>query len=358
LGSSSLFSWAAPLISSLYNNPDNDRVLILIRLFGGNDGLNTIVPFGDNARRLQYETIRPNIKIDEAYSLTTDDLNPTGFALPKLFKGSTEETGFYDMWDAGNMAVIHNVGYPDQSTSHFKGSDLWASGAINPVGSNASVNDKRRYSGWMGRYFNDQLPAFLGTPPTVPPAIQIGSANNLIFKGLDGNPFDLVFTNPASFYNLISNEELYNTSPDDFDLDCIRDMERVFIRQTTNNAFRYADTVKAAWNAPGNQNIPYDTGNQLGQQLSIVGRLIKGGLRTKVYQVSLGGFDTHRTQQNYHPALLQTLSSAIRTTLEGLGQDADRVMMMTFSEFGRQVTALRHTNRPFARKNQWRHGRF
>ncbi len=338
--SSSPFSWAAPLFSSLYDNPDNDRVLILIRLFGGNDGLNTIVPFGDNARRLQYETIRPSIMIDEneAYSLTTDGMNPPEFALPELFKGDgTEETGLYDMWNEGNMAVIHNVGYPNSSTSHFKGSDLWASGAINNVGQNASVNDGRKYSGWLGRYFSNQMPAFFGAPPIVPPAIQIGNANNLIFKGLAGNPFDLVFTKPESFYNLISNEELYNTTLNDFNDNCIADIERVFIRQTTNNAFRYADSVRTAWNSVGNNNgTNYDS--NLEQQLAIVERLIRGRLGTKVYQVSLGGFDTHRAQQDYHPELLQTLSTAIKATFTRLGQDADRVMMMTFSEFGRQVT--------------------
>jgi len=72
--------------------------------------------------------------------------------------------------------------------------------------------------------------------------------------------------------------------------------------------------------------------------LAILERLIRGRLGTKVYQVSLGGFDTHRSQQSYHPELIQTLATAIKATFTRLGQDADRVMMMTFSEFGRQVT--------------------
>jgi len=339
LGSSSLFSLAAPLFSSLYDNPDNDRVLILIRLFGGNDGLNTIVPFGDNARRLQYETIRSKLVIPKRNlnQLQLADGTYSQFGLPhEMGIDDNDDTGIYKMWQDGNMAVIHNVGYPDSSTSHFKGSDLWASGAINNVGQNAP-EDERRYSGWLGRYFSNQMPAFFGAPPIVPPAIQIGRSNSLVFKGLEANPFDLVFTKPESFYNLISNEELYNTTLSDFNDNCIADMERVFIRQTTNNAFRYADSVRTAWNSVGHNNGTNYNSN-LERQMAIVERLIRGRLGTKIYQVSLGGFDTHRAQQDYHPELLQTLSTAIKATFTRLGQDANRVMMMTFSEFGRQVT--------------------
>lgn len=331
----------SPLISSLYDNPDNDRVLILIRLDGGNDGLNTIVPYGNNMRRTRYESLRSN-----SNKISQLDLNPlmignqpSEFALRKIMGKDNGETGIYKMWQDGNMGVIHNVGYPNSSRSHFLGGDLWSTGAIEKAYSEiesaiVTVDDPRRYLGWMGRYFNQTLPAFLDAPPTVPPAIQIGTSNSLVFRGAGGTPFDLVFQNTDAFDALIDSGELYNTSG--YDTACIADIERIFVRRLTNNTFRYAGSVQNASDAGKNQ-VSYLNG--LGKKMEIVARLIKGQLKTKVYLVELGGFDTHSAQEARHIALMEELSNAIRSTYEDLSKtgDQDRVMMMTFSEFGRSV---------------------
>jgi len=339
-GSSPLLSWASPLISSLYSNPDNDRVLILVRLGGGNDGLNTIVPYGLNFstnddRRDRYESLRSDTlisKTDLNQLMLADETNSV-FGLPTYMGVDNGDTGIYKMWQDGNMAVIHNVGYPNQNRSHFTGSDLWASGAVN----NSNQQDQRQYSGWMGRYFDQTLPAFLSTPPTIPPVIQIGSSSNLIFRGLKGNPFDLVFSDLEAFDAVIQNGSLYGN--DAFDGDCVADIERVFVRNVADNTLRYAEAVQRAYNQSETPENTYDSNNPLEAQLEIVARLIKGRLGTKIYMVSLGSFDTHSGQKDTHESLLETLSNAVRTTFDDLEDSGhqDRVMMMTFSEFGRTV---------------------
>lgn len=352
-GSSPLLSWASPLISSLYDNPDNDRVLILIRLKGGNDGLNTIVPLSDSdattgyagrhSRYLELRRFNTNLFGVDIPGDTPDysGINPLidsqsqqDFALPKLFKDSQEDTGLLDLWNNENMAVIHSVGYPNQNRSHFTGSDFWANCAAN----NTSAQDQRQYSGWMGRYFQKNLPAFLSTPPTVPPAIQIGSSTNLIFRGANGSPYDLVFSDLEAFDAVVRNGTLYGDG--NFSNDCIAEMERVFVRRVADSTFRYGKSVqKAYYQSQTASCAAYHDKNGLAEQLKIVSRLIKGRLGTKIYMVTLGNFDTHSKQMDTHKELLQKVSNAVSSAFRDLKDtgDDERVMMMTFSEFGRTV---------------------
>lgn len=327
-GSSPLLSWASPLLTALTEDSDNDRILVLVRLKGGNDGLNTIVPFGDNRRRILYEGLRPKLKIDcnNLLPLQVGGVD-SEFALPNYAQE------MHDMWHQnGNMAVIHNVGAANQNGSHFLGSDLMTSGANNTT----QYADVRKSSGWMGRYFDQTLPAFLGAPPTTPPVIQIGVSNNLIFRGAKGTPYDLVFSDLAAFEEVLLSGQLYNTGMFGDDPTCTADIERTFVRNVANSTLRYAKTVQQAYyNVPG-YGCYEDDG--LSQQLKKVGRLIKGGLKTKVYMVSWGDFDTHSNQGSNHPDLIQALSKAVSAFHEDLGAEhGDRVLTMTFSEFGRTV---------------------
>jgi len=343
IGQIPLISWASPLMTSLQSNSDNDKVLILIRLAGGNDGLNMIVPMGANTRRSRYENLRSNIKINDQHLGNLQVGTSTSeFGLP-MYGDAT--SNILNMWNQGNMAVVHNVGYENQNRSHFVGSDLWASGAVNDNG----VLDERRYNGWMGRYLDDTLPAFLQTPPVIPPAIQIGVSNNLIFKGKHGVPFDLVFPDLNAFQNVVNTGELFNTNTFN-DSSCINDIERVFVRQVGNSTLRYAEAVKCAYFRSETDTSVYGTIPIDGftAQLETVSRLIKGRLGTKIYLVALGGFDTHNGQvednggtgAGNHLNLLQELSNAVGKIHQDLSNsgDADRVMMMTFSEFGRTVS--------------------
>jgi len=290
---------------------------------------------GFAGRRMAYETARPSLKIaaTDCNLLLENGMNTADFGLPKLlYNDGTEELGMYDLWQQDKMAVVHNVGYSNMSGSHFKGSDLWANGAFNDI----NADDQRRFSGWMGRYFNETIPDLLTSPPAAPPAIQIGTSNNLIFRTAEGSALDMVFANNEVFNDFINSGQLYNTS--NFQ-SCIADLERAFVRDTNNSALNYAEAIQTAWdNAP----VPagYEAGNTLAQNMSTIARLIKGKLGTKIYLVTLGGFDTHASQDSRHLPLLRTVSSAIKSTYEDLATsgDADRVMMMTFSEFGRTTT--------------------
>ena len=156
-----LLQFHRPLLA--LTNSESDRILVLIRLKGGNDGLNTIVPIYDYDR---YANLRPTLKLDESslYHLSDD------FGLPSFMSDLQSMWGVYEK-------VVHGVGYDHSSLSHFSGSDIWASTDLNE-----SVQ-----TGWWGRHFEELYPDYLVTPPEIPPAIQIGSVGNLIFDGTVNN---------------------------------------------------------------------------------------------------------------------------------------------------------------------------
>ena len=318
-----------PLTAAL-SNSETDRVLVLINLAGGNDGLNMLVPCSGN-RRTQYEQLRPNAKWN------TSDLTPlTGFSYDTFSSvdmalPTNEMTEAIDFWNNDALAIVPNVGYINESFSHFEATKIWESGA------NKNTSDDRWGVGWTGRYFDDLFPAFLDAPPTCPPALQIGFNGNLIFNNTDGLGMGLVFKDPEEFYEFALSGELHNTNGLG---NCPRDLGVAFVRQVANSSVRYADAVKEAYNQASND-VSYATSNNegLGEQLSIVSRLIKGNLGTKVYLVSLGGFDNHAGLMGAHPPLLQEISEAINAFYEDLkttGREK-QVVTMTYSEFGRTL---------------------
>ncbi len=321
-----------PLMAAL-NDSESDKVVVLLRMFGGNDGLNMIVPNSDATGRPEYLQYRPNV------GLNTNEITPL------YIPGSTTDSGLampnymsaiQPMWDEGNMAVVHNVGYMNQDLSHFFSSRLWATAA------DRNVSDPRlKTGGWQGRYLDNLYPAFLDAPPSVPPALQIGATNNEIFKAPGNVNMDLIINSPDEFYQLVQGGELYNTSGYS---NCAPDVERVFLRQMANNSFRYADAIRDAYNGSSNStnaNYPAATNSNLHNQLQIVSRLIKGNLGTKVYMVYLSGFDTHGDQRKdeNHLNLLKDVTDTIKAFYDDLtetGHD-QKVLTMSFSEFGRTI---------------------
>ena len=314
-------------INSL-NNCAEDRILVLLRFFGGNDGLNMVIPHSTAVGRDKYEEYRPTLRMNfnEHYNSNTllNGFGSTDFALPNVM------SDMMPLWNEGKMAIVHNVGYPSQNFSHFTSSNLWATGADN-------MRDDRLRSGWMGRELNQTYPAFSEAPPSVPPALQIGFTNNLIFKNEMGVSMELVFRNPDEFYRLAQEGQLYNL---DGLGDCPRGEERYFLRQMANNSFRYSESVSQAYNRSENKaNFPTGTTNNLGGQLAIVSRLIKGELGTKVYMVYINGFDTHADQRDRHDTLMNDIATSVKAFFDDLtvdGYEKD-VTMMTFSEFGRTI---------------------
>ena len=291
-------------------DPENDKILVIVRLQGGNDGFNTIIPVYDYD---VYANARPLIRIppSEFISLTDD------FAMPKPMNK------LEGVWGEGQMRVVHGVGYDGSSLSHFKGSDIYA---------NTNLQEDDR-TGFMGRYFNEIYPDYFFNPPASPPSIQIGSIGNLIFKGPESD-YSFAVSDPRRLLQIIENETFYNL--DDIDENCTYGDRLRFLREATNTTFNYADVISAAYERSTDFGGYLD--DSMGRQFSIIARLIKGGLGTKVFLVTLGGFDTHNNQIQRHQQLLTSFSEGVSNfyaDLAAAGWD-DKVLSMTISEFGRR----------------------
>ena len=307
--------------SSLFSsmNEDNDRVLILIQLNGGNDGLNMIVPMD------QYDKLanaRENIIIPESNLL---DVN-------NLVKFHPAISGIKSLHDDGKLTVVQSVGYANQNRSHFRSTDIWQT---------ASESNEYLTTGWLGRFFNEDHPEFPLDYPNDdypdPFAITMGSIVSETCQGIGGN-FSLAINDPFNLNPLASvgNDDVPDTPYGE---------ELTFLRTAIEQTNAYSEVIADAANL-GNTMANYPAENRLAQQLKNVALMISGGLKTKVYIVSLGGFDTHANQvvegnplEGTHTELLGVLSEAMeafQTDLELLGLK-ERVIGMTFSEFGRRI---------------------
>lgn len=315
------FNEQSPLVQALLRgNTLTDHVLVIVQLSGGNDGLNMVIPVADYSK---YYNARSNIAIPENAVLSIAGVSGTGLH-PAM-------TGLQSLFAEGKAKVVQAVGYPQPNFSHFRATDIWMSG---------SNSRQEVYSGWAGRYLDYEYPNYpTGYPnPEMPDplAIQIGSTTSLTLQGPTRN-MGMSITNPTNFYNLVAGTSDYAPPTK-------AGRELTYIRQINQQTQGYATVIRAAANAVPVQS-PYPTGNSLADQLKIVARLIKGGLKTRVYMVSVGGFDTHSVQVNTdkvtgtHATLLGRVSSAIKAfqdDLKFLGVE-DRVVGMTFSEFGRRI---------------------
>ena len=312
LGQTPVHAFARTSMLESLGRLSGERILVLIQLDGGNDGLNTIVPIEDDL----YYQARPRLAIRKNAALRIN--SELGFhpAMSDLRR----------LYGEGNMAIIQGVGYQDSSLSHFRGTDIWMTG---------SDPDSNLVSGWTGRQLEVTYPNFDTVPPDYPLAVQIGGMSSRLIDG-DSFSMGMAMSNPAVFQRLARTGRLYSersvpaTS---------YGREMAYVRRVANDTFRYGVAVKEAADRATNQ-IDYPQNNSLANRLSMVARLIKGDLGARVYHVGLAGFDTHSTQgivAGRHAALLRQLSRAVTTFLRDLGGLSEHVMVMTFSEFGRRV---------------------
>lgn len=288
-----------------------DHILLLIQLKGGNDGLNTLIPLYDYG---YYSLLRPGIKIAEKDSIALSKES----AIPKYMQG------VHPLWEKGQMKALRSVGYPEQNLSHFRSTDIWTSA------SDAATNIT---TGWMGRWLETEYPDYIFSPPTIPPAIQIGGDGTLVFEAGEIN-MSVAVANPAEMYEIAKTGQLYDT----LDVPAtVYGEELRYIRSIANSTFVYAESIKKAYDE-GINSFEYQD-NDIAKQFALVARLIKGKLGTRIYMVSLDGFDTHANQPDWHPRLMRELSDAMNGFYKDLGQAGwDRqVMAMTFSEFGRRI---------------------
>jgi len=314
-----------PVLHDLLNvEAESDRVLVLVQLNGGNDGLNTVIPLNDYAT---YQKLRTNIAIPEksALKITTQaGLHPN-------------MAGMQQLWDEKKIGIVQGVSYPNPNLSHFRSTDIWMS---------ASASNVNVTTGWLGRYLNMEYPNYPEGFPNAstpdPIAIQMSAVVGLTLIGLEHQSMGIALQDPETFYRLVS-----GTDEPGSDLPSQQRAAAnvTYVRDVQSKSMAYSTVIKAA--ADKAKNIEtYPTGNRLADQLKIVARMIAGGLTTRVYVVQLGGFDTHAGQTDAteptmgtHANLLGMVSGALtafQRDIEKLGV-AERVVTMTFSEFGRRA---------------------
>jgi uncharacterized protein (DUF1501 family) len=283
---------------------DGQRILVIIQLSGGNDGLNTVVPFQND---LYYEA-RPQIAIrKEDVLLMNQELG----LHPALL-------GLKDLYEDGELSVINSVGYPNPNRSHFRSMDIWQT---------ASGSDEFLQTGWIGRY----LDASCGHDAAPYHAIEVGNNLSLALKGQEVS--GLAAQNP---------ERLKRMVDDPF----IRSIAHEGDHHHDQVAYLYKTLVETASSADyvyemSNKHTSYEGYplTDLGKSLKTMAELIISGSDTRVYYASHGGFDTHVNQTGAHERLLTNYSEAVAAFSSDLKKHNrwKDVCVMTFSEFGRRV---------------------
>ncbi len=316
LGSNILSASAPSPLTAAIASAEGDGILILIRLSGGNDGLSTVIPIE------QYDTYanaRPNIYIPESKIIKLTD----EFGIPSYMQA------LEGLWGEGQFKAVHGVGYENQSLSHFTGSDIYANTDLTTTGF-SGLN-----TGWMGRYFENLYPDYLINPPAAPAAIQIGNFGNLVFQGEETN-YAFVTSNIDQLEEIAESGVQYSLDPQLFG-DCMYSDQLRFLRGVANTTYEYSGLIHEAYERGQNQ-VEYQD-NNFARQLALLARLIKGNLGTRVYMISMGGFDTHGNQPLVHERLMSNLSIAVQSFYDDLAftQQDDKVLSMTFSEFGRRI---------------------
>ena len=323
------FAKNSSLVQSLMKTKalNNDRVLVIIYLNGGNDGLNTVIPLEFYS---QYNGLRSNIAIPESSVLPLAGNTATGFH-PQM-------KGLQELYNEGKLAIIHSVSYPNPTQSHPRSTDIWMTG----VDSNQFAS-----SGWAGRYLDDRFAGYPQNYPNTemedPLAVQIGLLGTTTLLGTRQS-MGITLRDPDAFYQMIGSQK-----PSNSDLPCCDAGDLIaYVRSQQLLAVGYASEIKAAADAGTNMATypPVSEGNELSEQLKIVARLIHGGLKSKIYYVEMGGFDTHAAQvgpssslEGSHALLLKKLSegiSAFQKDLKLQGTE-NNVLGMTFSDFGRRA---------------------
>jgi uncharacterized protein (DUF1501 family) len=285
-----------------------ERILVVIELSGGNDGLNTIVPAGDPA----YYRARPNLGIPERQVIEFAD----GFGFhPSM-------VGFERLYKDGLMAVVHGCGYDHPSLSHFSSMGFWHTGV--PNGGEAL--------GWLGRLADNGY-----SPAQRNMIVNLGSSQSLAVRSRRHSP--LVFDDPARFRREGTDLEKQVL----VELSKARETTNAtleFLASTAQNATESSDFVRQA-SATYRTPVDYGIGGGLGNNLQRVAALIAAGMSTRLYYVTYAGnsFDTHVQQADLHSRLLMYTADAVRGFMEDIKRlgRADDVAVMMFTEFGRRV---------------------
>ncbi|MFO0942874.1 MAG: DUF1501 domain-containing protein [Pirellulales bacterium] len=318
-----------PWMQALANSaPSGDRVLVVIQLSGGNDGLNTVVPYRDEA----YRKARPKLGVPATDVLKIN--SEIGFH-PAL-------EGVSRLMEGGRFSIVQGVGYPKPNRSHFESMDIWHT---------CQTKKDRAPEGWLGRWIanaqreakQDSLGLHLGSEQQplalVGRGVQVPSVASINQFRWNVQPADLTeIQTPEQLGSLRDAKSSKELEMEKQTKEGIQSNDLLgFVQSSTASALEASQRLDAALKNPdGGKDFP---SSPLGEKLKIISRLISAGLSTRVYYVTLDGFDTHSQQSLAHAGLLRQWSEALTAfvkRLETTGH-ADRVAVMTFSEFGRRV---------------------
>lgn len=328
-------AFLAQTFSALGAQPAGDgTILVVLQMAGGNDGLNTIVPFAND----HYHKARPRI------GLKGDDVLKINDTLG--FNPALE--GFKALYDQGELSIVQGIGYPNPNRSHFRSTEIWATGS-----------DSKRFEkyGWLGRYFDN---ACSGADPTY--AVNIGRQAPQAFSAR--HPLGVSFDNPQSYRYM--NPDRPGPGEKDTGAETVSKLNRgdieaemefasgssiggiagttvikgsplEFLERTAMDAELSSDKIRAI--SAKAQNTAAYPGGQLGSSLKLVAQLIGGGMPTRVYYVSQGGYDTHTNQLTSQARLHKELADSVKAFVDDLKAQGNfqRVALLTFSEFGRRV---------------------
>ncbi len=332
-----LQSQAADSATQIATGKDS-TILVVLQMAGGNDGINTVVPYSSD----YYHKARPRIGLpsDKILKLSDD----VGFH-PAM-------TGFKSLYDSGNLSVVQGVGYPNPNRSHFRSTEIWQT---------ASDSEAFEKYGWLGRYFDN---ACGGADPAVGVAVEQQLPQSFFSKTSKG----VCMTTPDS-YRFMSGNHPHAGQPDmvETSYEKLNDIEMSssgdanansgdsigmlagakpmtggraidFIERTALDAQISSDEIRGI--AARTQNQSQYPASQLGNSLKLVSKLIGGGLPTRIYYVSQGGYDTHTNQIATQQRLLGDLGNSMKAFVDDMKAQGNmqRVLVMTFSEFGRRVS--------------------
>jgi len=286
--------------------PSAEKILVVIQLSGGNDGLNTIIPYQNDL----YYQLRPQLGIrpDKVLKIS----NELGF--------HSALTGLRELFDDGSMAILNNVGYPNPDRSHFRSMDIWHS---------ASDANTYKTTGWIGRYLDSSCSSChsahraIEVDDTLSMALKGNSIKGLAMK----NPQKLYQATHNNFFEAISNQNVVHPGTES---------TLHYLYKTMAEAVSSAEFIYEKSRVQQSK-VEYPQ-NEFSKRLKTVAELIHANINTRVYYLSLSGFDTHTNQEAQQQRLLHTYADGIRAFVKDIGDTRmEDVVIMTFSEFGRRV---------------------
>jgi uncharacterized protein (DUF1501 family) len=329
---------------SVPSNGGDGPILLLLEMAGGNDTLNTVIPYGNSI----YNTARSSLRLNETHGFhkLTDKDGPSVTGNNESLALHPNLTYFDMLWKDGDLGIINGVGYPNPNLSHFSSYDYWHSAKPNTMSKD----------GWIGRYFDNQCDGCGSTS-----GIYINGRPTLAFRSSNGLSPTATFKNPG-YFNWRDKSETGREQPLDkmyrklIGLDhptddgiSTTDTTLAYVQRAAHSAMVSTANVQTAIEEGGTllTNSGWPTGNRLANDLKVIAQLIKGKSDTSIYYARQGGYDTHNNQVDVnlgplagrHFNLLNDLNGGLKAFVDEMKAQGtwDRVVILTFSEFGRKV---------------------